>query len=60
MQIDFDIDNFDIDKYIKINYQPVENKSGYVWFSKRNMQIISIDVLKTSIENCIRKAENEE
>lgn len=53
MKLIIDIDK--IDEYIKSNYQPVENKSGYVWFSKRNMQIISIDVLKTSIENWIRK-----
>ena len=40
-----------IDEYIKTNFQPVENKSGYVWFNKRNMQIISIDILKTLIKD---------
>lgn len=44
------ISDFDFCKFVEENYEPVEDKPGYVWFSKRNMQIISIDVLVTSLE----------
>lgn len=48
-----------IDKFIKDNYQPVEDKPGYVWFNKRNWQIISIETLKKSLkEFCKRKEKN--
>ena len=36
--------------FIKQHYQLVEDKPGYVWLNKRNMQIIKIDVLKEAIE----------
>lgn len=35
--------NVIIKEFIKENFEPVENKPGYVWFSKSNFQIISID-----------------
>lgn len=45
---------FDKSEYIKVfikgNYEPVEDKPGYVWFSKRNFQIISIETLTKSLE----------
>ncbi len=40
---------------IKNLFEPVEDKSGYYWFNKRNYQIISEEVLKKAIkeyENC--------
>lgn len=30
-----------MEEYIKKNYESVEDKPGYVWFNKRNFQIIS-------------------
>ena len=39
----------DIEEFIKKNYEPVEDKPGYVWFSKRNFQIISIENLAASL-----------
>ena len=42
---------FDIYEYIKENFEPVEDKPGYVWFSKRNFQIISIETLAKCIED---------
>ena len=39
------ISDFDVRKFVEENYEPVEDKPGYLWFSRRNMQIISIDVL---------------
>lgn len=39
-----------IQEYIKENFEPVEDKPGYVWFSKRNWQIISIETLAKSLE----------
>ena len=35
---------------IKQHYQPVEDKPGYVWLNKRNMQMIKVDALKAAIE----------
>ena len=43
--------NFDIYEYIKKNFAPVEDKPGYVWFSKRNFQIINIKTLAKSLED---------
>ena len=37
--------------FIKENYVPVEDKPGYVWFDKRNFQIISIETLAKALEN---------
>ena len=46
--------SFDKSEYIKVvikrNYEPVEDKPGYVWLSKRNFQIISIETLTKSLE----------
>ena len=36
--------------FIKRNYEPVEDKPGYVWFNKSNFQIISIETLTKSLE----------
>lgn len=61
------ISNFDAREFVEHYYEPVEDKPGYVWLSKRNMQIISIDVLVEALEcssfgRCLRKnvAESEE
>ena len=35
-----------VEDFIKKNFEPVEDKPGYVWFSKRNFQIISIETLR--------------
>ena len=39
-------------KFVEEYYEPVEDKPGYVWFSKRHMQIISIDILVAYLKNC--------
>jgi len=44
------ISNFDAREFVEHYYDPVEDKPGYVWFNKRNMQIISIDVLAEALE----------
>ena len=41
----------EVKKFIKENFEPVEDKPGYVWFSKRNIQIISIETLAKSLED---------
>lgn len=33
------------------DFEPVEDKPGYVWFSKRNFQIISIETLQKLFED---------
>ena len=50
---------FDIDEHIKNNYQPVEDRPGYVWLSKRHFQMISVDVLKKSIIEFLHKIDKE-
>lgn len=35
-----------VEDFIKKNFEPVEDKPGYVWLSKRNFQIISIETLR--------------
>lgn len=40
-----------IEIFIKMIFEPVENKPGYVWFSKRNFQIISIETLQKLFED---------
>lgn len=32
-------------------FEPVEDKPGYVWFNKRNFQIISIETLRKAVED---------
>ncbi len=52
----------EIDKFIRNNYRPIDNKPGYVWFSYRNRRIIKLDVLKRSICSymCGQKEEEKE
>lgn len=50
---------FDIHKFIEKNYEPVEDKPGYVWFNKRAMQIINIDTLISSLEEWKSKQTSE-
>ena len=40
----------DVDVFIEINFEPVEDKPGYVWLNKRNMRIIDVNILKAAIE----------
>lgn len=35
---------------ITFTFEPVEDKPGYYWFSKRNYQIISKEVLERAIK----------
>jgi len=48
------ISDFDFRKFVEENYEPVEDKPGYVWFDKRNTQIISIDLLVAYLEEGLR------
>jgi len=38
-----------VENFIKIMVEPVKGKPGYVWFSKRNFQIISIETLRKTL-----------
>lgn len=38
-----------VENFIKIMFEPVKGKPGYVWFSKRNFQIISIETLRKTL-----------
>lgn len=38
-----------IEIFIKMIFEPVEDKPGYVWFNKRNCQIISIETLQKTL-----------
>ncbi len=38
-----------VENFIKKNFEPVEDKPGYIWFSKRNFQIISIETLRKKL-----------
>lgn len=38
-----------IENFIKKIFEPVEDKPGYVWFGKRNFQIISIKTLQNRL-----------
>lgn len=50
-----------VENFIKMIFEPVEDKPGYVWFSKRNFQIISIETLrKTLCDIDKHKAESED
>lgn len=44
-----------IQEYIEKNFEPVEGKPGYVWFNKRNFEIISIETLAKSLKGKIIK-----
>lgn len=51
-----------VENFIKEIFEPVEDKPGYVWFSKRNFQIISIETLKKrlcEVLQVIDKSESE-
>ena len=37
--------------YIKEHYEPVEDKPGYVWFNRRNHQIIHIETLAKALKD---------
>lgn len=39
-----------IKAFVKENFEPVEDKPGYVWFSKRNFQIIDIETFVKFLE----------
>lgn len=41
----------EIEDFIKKNFVPIEDKPGFVWFSKRNFQIISIETLAKCLED---------
>ena len=47
-----------IKKFIKENFTPVEDKPGYVWFSKENVQIINIETLYNAIVRLIEESED--
>lgn len=50
-----------VENFIKMIFEPVEDKPGYVWFSKRNFQIISIETLRKTLCDIDKyKAESEE
>lgn len=38
-----------VEDFIKKNFEPVDDKPGYVWYSKRNFQIISIETLRKAL-----------
>ena len=38
-----------VENFIKKTFEPVEYKPVYVWFSKRNFQIISIETLRKTL-----------
>lgn len=44
------ISDFDFRKFVEEHYAPVEDKPGYVWLSKRNFEIISIETFAKSLE----------
>ena len=46
---------FNIYEYIKENFEPVDDKPGYVWFNKRNFQIINIETLAKSLKESTDK-----
>ena len=56
VEADKDESEFDVYKYIKENFAPVEDKPGYVWLSERNYQIINIETFAKLLKNaCSRK-----
>ena len=54
-----------VENFIKIMFEPVKDKPGYVWFNKRNFQIISIETLQKTLCEALQvtdkyKVESEE
>ena len=49
----------DIDKFIKDNYRTVDDMPGYVWFSHRHMQIVSIDTLRAAIARKVKEEKDD-
>ena len=43
---------------ILATYEPVENKPGYVWFSKTNYQIIKLETLREAYEEFFEEKED--
>ena len=43
------IDKEKVEDFIKKNFEPVDDKPGYVWYSKRNFQIINIETLRKAL-----------
>ena len=41
----------EIEDFIKKTFEPVEDKPGFVWLSKRNFEIISIETLAKCLED---------
>ena len=41
----------EIEDFIKKNFAPVDDKPGFVWFSKRNFEIITIETLAKCLED---------
>lgn len=39
-----------VEDFIKKNFEPVEDKPEYVWFNKRNFQIINIETLRDYVK----------
>ena len=50
---EFEAKTTSIKEFIKENFEPVDDKPGFVWFNKRNFQIISIETLAKSLEDYI-------
>lgn len=40
-----------VEFFIKNIFEPVEDKPGYVWFNKRNFQIMSIETLQKALND---------
>ena len=46
-----DFDRYEYcEEFIKEHFQPVADKPGYVWFSKRNFEIISVETFAKSLD----------
>lgn len=46
--------------FIEENYESVEDRPGYVWFSKRHFQIIHIETLAKALEAVNYRSEENE
>ena len=46
--------------FIEENYEPVEDKPGYFWLSKRHFRIIHIETLTKELEAVNYRKESEE
>ena len=51
-----------IKEFIEANFEPVEDKPGYVWLNKRNFEIIKIETLEKSLKEwgAVHKVSEEE